>query len=402
MRKLVSVILFFCLFFLGLPAQEKDTLRLQSPFVHTLGGQAACFPLGGDKLDRLLATRWHSYWSYEFAYQTSPERDSAYSESYGYPLVGVGFSYLNNRSLRYLNNSHFSDFYSLYLHFERPFVRLSRFKLSYMLQFGGAYTKDLYNPFTNPYNYTVGNHLMVYVGTGLRMDFKISRHFSAGLQAQFFHHSNGKTAMPNGGMDEVSAGAFLRYSVAEQRFQRMNTGKERLYKKGFQWDLFLIGGVKVFEAEWLARNETVDDPAQKRSRFQLNPRLGFSADVLYRYAFRNASGLCMDFLYTWGANDLRAWEDEIHVEHDYPVSPISVGLGVMHELRYSNFSITVCAGVYLFNRLGWTENPTRFYQKLGVRYYFPKLGNTFVGWGVKAYQLSRADYMELSLGIRLG
>jgi hypothetical protein len=39
------------------------------------------------------------------------------------------------------------------------------------------------------------------------------------------------------------------------------------------------------------------------------------------------------------------------------------------------------------------------YEKAGLRYYIPKLGDTFVGLSIKSHNI-KAEYLELSLGWR--
>ena len=39
-------------------------------------------------------------------------------------------------------------------------------------------------------------------------------------------------------------------------------------------------------------------------------------------------------------------------------------------------------------------------EKAGLRYYMPKLGDTFVGFAIKSHSI-KAEYLEFSVGIRL-
>ena len=40
------------------------------------------------------------------------------------------------------------------------------------------------------------------------------------------------------------------------------------------------------------------------------------------------------------------------------------------------------------------------YEKAGFRYYFPQLGNTFLGFAIKSHSI-KAEYLEFSIGVRL-
>ena len=60
-------------------------------------------------------------------------------------------------------------------------------------------------------------------------------------------------------------------------------------------------------------------------------------------------------------------------------------------------------GFHAFRRLGQGEAldvPSNMYQTLGGRYYFRKLGNTFIGFDCKVRYFSRADNLQFVVGKR--
>jgi hypothetical protein len=88
-------------------------------------------------------------------------------------------------------------------------------------------------------------------------------------------------------------------------------------------------------------------------------------------------------------------------------SPISIGIAVVQEVYWNNFAIHVAVGAYPYRHKGVNTNLEEkdrergwHYEKAGFRYYFPKLGNTFLGFAIKSHSI-KAEYLEFSTGIRL-
>ena len=90
-------------------------------------------------------------------------------------------------------------------------------------------------------------------------------------------------------------------------------------------------------------------------------------------------------------------------------SPISIGIALTHEVYWHNLAFHVSVGAYPYRHKGvngeeaenWGDRERGWhYEKAGLRYYFPKFGNTFLGFAVKAHSL-KSEYLEFSAGIRL-
>lgn len=335
-------------------------------------------------------------------YNTSP-KNNVFAEAYNFPKMGFGFAMLDNNCLSYNNNSHLSNFYTIYGFFERPFVRTPKFKFGWMLRHGVGFTRDLYDPFSNPTNY-FGTHALLYISVGLQMKWRIAPKWELGLDTYFFHHSNGKTSMPNSGMDELSVGAHVTYDLVEPYTGPKTRLKPRDFDKGFKWDIAFLCGVKAFEGEWMAKNEIVADPAQKAKNFTHIFRRGLTVDALYRYSLKCATGIGIDFLYTPKTDYLRECDILYYGQEEidkYKYSPVALSIGAVHEMYYSNFALTVGLGGYLYRHVGPSETLSQFYQTVGFRYYFPSLANTFVGLHARAAYFTRVDYLEFIIGIRI-
>ena len=90
-------------------------------------------------------------------------------------------------------------------------------------------------------------------------------------------------------------------------------------------------------------------------------------------------------------------------------NPLSIGIAVVQEVYWRNLAIHVALGAYPYRHKGVNDKELNekyndrergwHYEKAGLRYYFPKLGDTFVGLSIKSHNI-KAEYLELSLGWR--
>ena len=119
-----------------------------------------------------------------------------------------------------------------------------------------------------------------------------------------------------------------------------------------------------------------------------------SADVMYRYARRWASGLGVDVFY--GDYDKRVKEISVLRGYDETISPWSLGIAAKHEVFYHQLSLNVSLGFYLYRKMGtWAkEFETPYYERVGLNYSFPKFGGLKIGVNVKAHK-TKADLTEL-------
>ena len=176
------------------------------------------------------------------------------------------------------------------------------------------------------------------------------------------------------------------------------------------------GGVHTCMAEWNAYVESESDPEKKKAAqeaLKKHPKLSLSFDALYRYSMRYATGVGVDVFYSSNMEELeksdRLFYGDEAVDNSPGYSPISVGLAVVQEIYWRNLAAHVAVGVYPYRQKGVNGPEAKaagdrergwHYEKAGLRYYMPKLGNTFLGFAIKSHSI-RAEYLEFSVGVRL-
>ena len=360
----------------------------------------------------------YGYTTYEASvgFQTNPNDSSAYARQFGYPMLNFGFSLARMGEFKFYDQTKFSDLYSLYGSFERSLLRKKRLSLGYLLDFGATYNPDRYDPVNNPGNNWLSSPVMAYFGAGAFIKFHVGRRWEIGADAMFRHYSNGRLALPNEALNALGAGLFARYRLDDYDYKEY-TGIPRIkadYKRGMQYMIVLGGGVHTCMAEWNAKVETEDDVTKKSGiKLKAHPKLSISVDALYRYALRYASGVSLDVFYSSNMKELEASDRIVYgdeaVEKCPGYSPISVGLALVHEVYWHNLAVHVAVGAYPYRHKGVNGVEAKeagdrergwHYEKAGLRYYFPKLGDTFLGFAIKSHSV-KAEYLEFSVGVRI-
>ena len=385
-----AVIAFSFLFLFQLQAQAQK-LRAKDMVVTAQGWY-------GTDMERTRPNlKTYGYMTYEagVGFQTNPNDSSAYAQQFGYPMLNFGFSLARMGDFKFHDQTHFSNLYSLFGSFERSLMRRKYVSLGYIFDFGATYNPDRYDPVNNPGNNWLSSPVIAYM---------------------FRHYSNGRLALPNEALNALGAGVFARYRLDDYDYKEY-TGKPRLkgdYKRGMQYAIVLGGGVHTCMAEWNAKVEKEDDPVKKSEvKLKAHPKLSVSVDAMYRYALRYASGVSLDVFYSSNMKELEASDRIVYgdeaVEKSPGYAPISVGLALVHEVYWHNLAVHVAVGAYPYRHKGVNgieakESGDRelgwHYEKAGLRYYFPKFGDTFLGFAIKSHSI-KAEYLEFSAGIRI-
>ena len=412
MKNFVKAAIAFSFLFLSQMQAQAQKLRAKDMVVTAHGWY-------GTDMERTRPNlKAYGYTTYEASvgFQTNPNDSSAYARQFGYPMLNFGFSLARMGEFKFYDQTKFSDLYSLYGSFERSLLRKKRLSLGYLLDFGATYNPDRYDPVNNPGNNWLSSPVMAYFGAGAFIKFHVGRRWEIGADAMFRHYSNGRLALPNEALNALGAGLFARYRLDDYDYKEY-TGIPRIkadYKRGMQYMIVLGGGVHTCMAEWNAKVETEDDVTKKSGiKLKAHPKLSISVDALYRYALRYASGVSLDVFYSSNMKELEASDRIIYgdeaVEKCPGYSPISVGLALVHEVYWHNLAVHVAVGAYPYRHKGVNGVEAKeagdrergwHYEKAGLRYYFPKLGDTFLGFAIKSHSV-KAEYLEFSAGVRI-
>jgi hypothetical protein len=378
----------------------------------------------------------YGYATYEASvgFQTEAEDSCAFAQAFGYPMLSVGFSLARTSDFKFIepNPTVFPDLYSIYGSFERSLLRTEIFSAGYQFDFGATYNPGRYDPAVNPSNNWLSSPFMAYFGAGAFAKFHLGKHWEVGADFMFRHFSNGRLRLPNEAINALGGGLFARYRLAEYDYRNYRTYSKvenPQFKKGMQYMVTFGTGFHTCQGEWRANVETGIDgigqsltPEQKKeaaSRLKAHPKFSLSFDAMYRYALRYATGIGLDLFYSTNMEELAAADKKLYspeaIANSPGYAPLSVGVAVVQEVYWRNLAIHVAIGAYPYRNKGVnpdsvvTESDRLLmdddrergwhYEKAGLRYYFPKFGDTFLGFAIKSHSI-KAEYLEFSAGIR--
>lgn len=360
----------------------------------------------------------YGYMTYEAAvgFQTNPADSCSYAHTFGYPMISAGLSLASMGDFKFHDQSKLPSLYSVFGSFERSLIRKKHASFGYMLDFGVTYNPGRYDPVNNPGNNWLSFPVMAYFGAGTFAKWHIGKRWEVGADIMFRHFSNGRLALPNEALNALGGGLFARYRLSDYEYTRYEGVRKPKYefKKGMQYMIVLGGGLHSCMAEWNAYVETEPDPAKKvQIHLEKHPKLSLSFDALYRYSLRYATGLSLDVFYSSNMKELEKSDRIVYgdeaVDNSPGYDPISVGIAFVQEVYWKNFAVHVAIGAYPYRHKGVNGPEAKalgdrergwHYEKAGLRYYMPKLGDTFVGFAIKSHSI-KAEYLEFSVGIRL-
>lgn len=360
----------------------------------------------------------YGYMTYEAAlgFQTNPEDSCAYAHAFGYPMISVGFSLATMGDFKFHDHTDLPNLYSVYGSFERTLIRKKQASFGYQLDFGLSYNPGRYDPVNNPGNNWLSFPVMAYFGAGAFAKLHLGKRWEIGADLMFRHYSNGRLALPNEALNALGGGLFARYRLSDYDHTRYKgvTGRKAEFDRGMQYAIVLGGGIHTCMAEWNAYVETEPDPSAKQEvKLKKHPKLSVSFDALYRYSLRYATGLGIDVFYSSNMDELEKADRIVYgdesVDNCPGYAPISVGIAFVQEVYWKNLAVHVAVGAYPYRKKGVNGPEAEamgdrergwHYEKAGLRYYMPKLGDTFVGFAIKSHSI-KAEYLEFSVGIRL-
>lgn len=360
----------------------------------------------------------------ELGWQTEPESGNIYAQQFGYPVISVGVSVARMGHFQFADHTKFPNLYSIYGSFERSLLRSEHLSLGYMFDFGGTYNPGRYDPIANPGNNWLSAPFMAYFGVGAFAKFHIGKRWEVGADFMFRHYSNGRLALPNEAINALGGGIFARYRLSDYDYTKYKGKVKKVtdFDKGMQYMITFGTGFHTCQAEWNTYaydHSNPDKPSRVPSKkeaasLKAHPKFSLSFDALYRYSLRYATGIGIDMFYSSNMKELEAADRILYgdaaVEACPGYSPISLGIAVVQEVYWRNFAVHVAIGAYPYRHKGVNDPELNeklddrergwHYEKAGIRYYFPKLGDTYVGFAIKSHSI-KAEYLEFSVGIRL-
>lgn len=353
---------------------------------------------GHNIYSNLIDTHNYGIFDTKIGLSTLPKDGNWFERAFNYPTFGIGLSYARIGALNFKNDSRLGDIINLYGFAEFNLVRTRQFKAGPLIELGMAYSSQNYDYYTNPKNLYIGSKVFAMLGAGLQAEWMFTPQWA--LQAGFYltHHSNGMFRSPNQGINEMAVSLGVRHYLGQKAYEPKSAEAPQKpeYAKGIHYNLFAAAGVHSCPIE-LDGILASDDPARTPpARFR--GVMGTEAVWRYTPVFATGIGLEADL----DANNYRQTDLLLKGQEDPDgYSPLRIGAYLKQEFWYRRISLHIAAGVYLYKRCGLTEDISRTFEKIGIRYHFGQQSGLFAGLDLRAHQFDRSYSVEWSLGYSL-
>ncbi len=373
--------------------------------------------LATDEYQRLWLKGKQAYsLNIEMLYSALPTDSNEYAEDYNFPEFALGLQYDFDHGITMHRSpnpawgmaemvdytSRMGNILTLYGSFLRPVVRREKWDAGYALGMGLGYTRTKYNPHNNVDNEMIGSRWLVYFTASIYATWHFAHNFGLRGGMKFFHHSNGALNRPNKGANMIGPYLGVVYEPYHETLARRSKSPHRDFRK-YIYTNFTAGiGGKTLNEDWkkTQHHTAPGEPRYRTGRFRLYAAYSLQTDVMFRYARRWATGIGFDMFYATYAKRVEEIDkaDGLNLKHNN----LSYGIALKHEVFYKKLSASMEIGRYLYRHLGKDDDVTRkefpFYERIGLRYSFPKLGGMQIGLNVKAHKF-KADFSEFTIGL---
>lgn len=308
-----------------------------------------------------------NYHGMDLRFGWQKRKNDVYSTINNAPKYGVGI-YMAG-----FNNEAFGKPIGAYGFVEIPiYYPKSRWSFVYNIGLGLGFNFNHYDLEDNPSNELIGSERNVYISLTLETRYALTNHWVAGLGVGFKHFSNGRTSLPNSGINLLPFTIMTEYNLDDTStdFKKNNLAEFEPFNI---ISMFGAAGRKTFEygeADFFKSS------------------LGISFLRQFNYKFRYGAGF--EMFYTAGSKD-RVDSNKSDFKKLFSYGFIGNWDWVLTERLY----IPIGVGVYLNYNEENFERP--IYMRLGIRYAIDKPKKLFLGVSLKVTQF-HADYVEWTIG----
>ncbi|WP_136481950.1 acyloxyacyl hydrolase [Cognatitamlana onchidii] len=343
----------------------------------SIQGHSGAHIYSGETLDEELQ---YGYGAIDVRYSWQPSTDTEWARDTGYASYGIGFYSASIGDPQVFGNPNaLYGFVNFYL--SNPFRR-NTLELSPAL--GLTYNLNPFNPETNPLNDAIGSRISVYFSLHFGGAYKVNRDIDFLYGIDFTHFSNGRTYMPNYGLNLFGFNLGMRYNfnalqnkhdknlyttnVLPSRFQRSVRPKSPKNAFGNSMDIYAAIGT--------TQN---DEDAGTSNRYG-----NFTGSIDYRHYFNKMHGasIGLDFMI----------DGSLAAEYPDSGDHFLLGAHAGYDFMFWKLDVRVQAGTYLTDSRG----KGNFYLRPAIQYELPK--NLFAQIGLKTSNGAAADWIEFGIG----
>lgn len=316
--------------------------------------------------------------------------DSYLGKHYPETFQGFGVSVSDYKEPEYLGVP-----ISVYVFQSSPIHRFtSSFALFYEWNFGASFGWKPYHPESNDKNHVIGSKSNFYLNMSAYGDWKIRNKIHLQLGLNLTHYSNGNTAFPNTGLNEVGLRAGVRYDFKAVPDELHSLGERSSFRKGLSYDVLLYGAMR---RKGIFVQKDVGIPLPQHFAVA-----GFNFAPMYNLSRYWKVGASLDYVYDESIgvrilDEITTYENPHFLHYSNPpyYERMSVGVSARGEFVMPFFSINVGMGVNVYHR---NSDARGFYQVLGLKTTLTR--NMYLFTGYSLHNFSEPNHLMFGLGYR--
>lgn len=382
-----AIVLLFLGISANLIAQESKAKKL--PFIRVNYQVGYVLPtnsfLQGDNASGKPIDSYHAA-AIELGFQTNGSK--SWHHAWNMPSIGIGFY-----TADLFNDEELGKPAAIYAFFNNTLKQWDRFGIHFEGGAGLTFNWKPYDPEINPANVAIGSYNTVYLDFGIKAQWLLGRHFQFDLAYTFTHFSNGATTLPNMGINMTGPKVSLAY-----HFKGNEPTFIALAQKGF-----------------IKKNEFVADLKFSTKQVKFDTSIT-QISTQYLGINYNVYGLAFGYLryptekWKYGAGIETAYDESATAQLDVVdgvYNPVetpqkyhwNMSIYISGQMVLGKTSIFADLGYYIWRQEIPGQTPD-FYQRFGVRIDIYK--GIQIGGALRAYNFGIADYIEWSIGYKLG
>ncbi len=298
--------------------------------------------------------------------QTTGKND--WERLYKFPEYGFSFFYTNLGNDQYLGKA-----FALNYFFKINFISKEKWKVFNQTGIGLGYLTRKFDLEENYHNVGIGSQVNVHFNFRLGASYRFAQKWSTDFGLSFDHFSNGNTADPNLGLNNVTIFTGIRHDLGIIEDKNIQALNPHVRKNNFEI-VASIGGKKTraISSKYFLTSSL---SAGVNREFFRGFNLGLGADLFYDESIET---------------QMQAKGETFHSSNNF-----QTGIHLSQEFRYNRFSLILQEGIYL----GLTNkgNNKSMYNRGIVQFQFNK--NILLRIAMKSH-LHILDYPEIGIGIK--
>lgn len=397
MKRYISTLLFLCLTFTGIYADEQDSVPRK--IIHVIGldfKPAYTFPTKGFfKGENMAKSPIRTNLSGHIKYGFKFAPNSYMGKMYPNTIQGIGIGYNT-----FYNTKEVGNPLAVYVFQTSQIASITpNLSFDYEWNFGASFGWKKYDAEKNPYNTIVGSKANAYINLGFLLNWQITKEvaFRAGIGLS--HYSNGNTSYPNFGVNTLDGRIGLMWcpqNNPDSRYQRNNrlaVTPKYGFKPYINYDVIIYGATKKKGIMWEEGSGTVIPGVFAVAGLNFSPMYNFN-----KY-FR--AGLSLDAQYDESANitdhlaNTDTPTDDLKFFRPPFIEQFSMGLSVRAEVVIPIFSINLGIGKNFICR---GKDINSFYQNFVLKTDITR--NVFLHVGYQLYKFKNPNNLMLGIGYR--